>query len=440
MFNNHLQEVKEPREVKGFGESIKTRKAKEAKKAKKAKKETRETREKGMIQTQKRMQRELLILSKYLEKYKLFESDDLYDYCLSYLSTKIKEKSTRSYFVSQIYDYLVFGSSEKEKFKKRGIQALIKRKIGFIIEIVIIIQYLDNQILDGKYGAKDSSTKVNKNLISSNILRRLLFEYIDKEIGKKNNKHKILVKKYVEAILLHVDLGQRLDKEFTNYKFYLNPSNLPFAKSELYNFSTLDCIKEIILQIKKEIREEKHQFVDIYFRRIFLTNVCLFHLSAKLITEILSCSDEKKLEILNFSTSYGLAMQIVNDIIDFIPSKLNKETIGKKSTDAFSDLRNLNITLPLILHLEEGYNRNIEKYLNNPKDISIINKLQDILIRELISSRAISKSQRIGYLIGKKAMTYLSNKNPVSSTLENLAEIATMNKFYDILKKIKKSM
>lgn len=385
--------------------------------------------------TKEYIKTEYVIFQKIIQQYRLYTNNQLRDYILHLFDRKMREEikngkdtnvPVRAYFIRKVIEYLC--EYDRDKYWTDARIKHLKHKLGFTVELIIIIQYLENQILDKKYISSDK--ELNQNLIAGNILRVLLFEYLEKELLKIIALRKVFkIIKAVREILLYVDLGQRIDKEFNNYEYYKKQDwtkSLNFDKNDLtlQINQHIQPIQGIIKKIQQEI-PEKSNYIDLYFQRIFLTNVSLFSLSTKLIIELLASPSEVVANMKNYATCYGLSLQVVNDNHDFVNKEKGEETVAKKSTDAFSDLRNTNITLPLLYHLDKGYKRIIYDYLET-KDLKIIEDYSEQIHYEIIQSRAIRKSIRIGQL----AKYHLNYKNKNTPYLIDLCQISNWNRFY----------
>lgn len=56
--------------------------------------------------------------------------------------------------------------------------------------------------------------------------------------------------------------------------------------------------------------------------------------------------------LMEYTYNFGMGLQLVNDIADFVPPELNEGTSAKESTDSYSDIKNGKMTLPIIYMLE----------------------------------------------------------------------------------------
>lgn len=381
-----------------------------------------------MEETRKLIEREMESFYRFLEPYQLFLDAKLEKYCFHLLRRRMKTHPLRAFFIRKIVEYSL-EELGKTPDDHPTLYSFFTEKLGFILEVVLVIQYLHNQILDGKYGVT-TIQDINRNLIAGNILREILFKYIWSETGVYAGT----VSNTVAEIFLLVDLGQRIDKELNHYEAYQKNEWALLWENGLDTKIRLDCIQPVLEEVKSEL-SNKAEFVDFYFKRIYLTNVSLFTYSTQVTLQLLNVEGELKENILDFSSCYGLVVQVVNDVIDFSPPHAKAETVGKKSTDAYSDLRNKNITLPLIYHLEKGYNRLIERYLNTG-DKSIIENYPLEITKEIKES-GLRKAQRVGRKIAKQATTFLNDQNTHTRQFKHMLAIANWNGYYARIRKTK---
>lgn len=339
--------------------------------------------------------------------------------------------SIRNSFVKIITEYI--HNIKGETIEEINQNLIIK--IGFISEVIIIIQYLDNQILDNK--SIKNKNDIASNLISAAILRGVLTKYIQ---GTINSKYQFIVKKYVDAILFSVDVGQRIDKELNNFYSYKTTKwevKEYKRKSEIVSLTNhIEVINELIIktnQVHFNGDKSNLKYLDLYFRRILLTNTTLFSLITEMLCEIFNLSSKKRDDLISFSVAYGLALQVVNDNCDFVPSSRNENTTGRKSSDTMSDLKNKNITLPLIFHLKDEKNDLINEVLEK-KDKKIDKDKEEEVFKSIKKGKwnsAIGKSIILGKEIGNIAKSYIKYNNNAGMFLKNMCDISIKNRFYN---------
>ena len=114
-------------------------------------------------------------------------SRDINDSIFELVRKRMGGAPLRAYFVQKIFDIhssLSVFSSFYPLSKNKDIQKLGRIQIPFIFEMVISIQYLHNQILDKKANIL-THDDVNRNLLAANLLKDLLYQYIDEEVPTK---------------------------------------------------------------------------------------------------------------------------------------------------------------------------------------------------------------------------------------------------------------
>ena len=187
-------------------------------------------------------------------------------------------------------------------------------------------------------------------------------------------------------------------------------------------------------------------YLDLYFYRIFLTNSALFVFGAQLIGYLLNAEEEQIDRVINFTVGYSLALQIVNDNADFIYRVLGKEgevnyPVCKERIDILCDLRNKVITLPVAFHLgiaSKKMNQKVRFILNLSKQNTKIEINPALILEEMILSKAISHSIKIGRLLVAQAKLFLSPRIPATAMLNDMLEIANWNKYYYSLDKFER--
>ena len=387
------------------------------------------------------MVRELKVLQTIFQELRIFEGDPVDEYCLQFVREKIGNKPLRAYFFQKMHMYLVYDEQNQIKLAKYE-KKLLLTKLPFIFEIVICIQYLHNHILDEKYDSNAANhIKLCRNLTVSNILREVLFTYINQEIQPllPSSKEYEYLLEAVRRVFLYVDLGQRIDKEYTNYRMF--KEGIPTVKPRTTIFDELmhSSIDDAIAEVKQDGVKEM-AFVEAYFYRIYLTNVFLFRTMTEVLIEFAQPNQKEKRQLLLFTVQYGFMLQIINDYGDFAYAKeedvqRDLQTVAKKSTDVFSDLANANITLPLIYHLQEDARRLINSYLmGKNKKRNVLHQYPLQVMQEIVNSGAIKRTVKITKNLSKSAISYLDNLNPVYPYFKDMCDMAYINKYKRILK------
>ena len=333
----------------------------------------------------------------------------------------------RAYFMSKMYAYL----RACPDFDPTSIQqtnyseTFFTQKIPFIYEVIITIQYLHNQILDGKCGVV-SGEKINDHLLSANLLKDLLYDYIESSFPAEIGVH---ISKNVRTVFRYVDLGQQLEKNWSSFDHYQS-SHLTKGRvlpERIDAFLDLEDAGFFAEKVLNELAEDKRPFATVYLKRIYLTCAALFKMGVQLLLDLTNYQGKEYRSILSFASSYGMMRQIVNDNADFIPSFFQLSTKGKVPGDAFSDLRNKNVTLPLLFLLEEKENTTINAFLEGK--LNTIDSQEDAVFEEMLNSFALLKSIQNAKLLASIATNYLDSANLAYAFIADSCKIAEWNKF-----------
>nr|YP_009399120.1 prenyl transferase [Taenioma perpusillum]ARW68517.1 prenyl transferase [Taenioma perpusillum] len=164
-----------------------------------------------------------------------------------------------------------------------------------------------------------------------------------------------------------------------NTKIAVLAGDFLFAKSSWYiaNLNNLEVVKiisKVIIDFAEgEIRQGLTNFdtfitIEDYIEKSFYKTATLIACSCKATAILSKCDKDTQNDFYLYGKHLGLAFQIIDDILD-ITSK--KDELGKP---AYSDLKNGNLTAPLIFAVEE--NKQLYKFIeqepNNTQDIEYI--------------------------------------------------------------------
>ncbi|MGB0983584.1 MAG: polyprenyl synthetase family protein [Saprospiraceae bacterium] len=388
---------------------------------------------KRVIATEK-LNREIhrIIYPMFKKQYNI--NNELVDEFFSLLNKRLeKGQCFRPYYMKVLYDYIkqcmINEKQDVSHLETPRMKQLLEIELPFFAEAIITIQYLDNHILDEKNGIKENNKALKKIMLSSNIMKDYLWEYIN-HIEFDNKEIECSIKKrlriYIRKIFLYVDIGQSIELDWNRYSIIKNniePIENPF-KGELEGFIDFKPMNEIIDFVFSEIKEEYHSCLNNYFKRIYLTTASLFILLGELLLDITGYKGKEYNNIKDFTKCYGLLSQIVNDNCDMVPAHFELKTNGKTVQDAFSDLKNKNITLPSLFHIDDRIENNtiIEVLGNNSL---ITSKVEDIIFEEIKKQKTVYKSISIGRLLAKKARIFIN-----TDEILNILTIADWNKYY----------
>nr|YP_009396823.1 prenyl transferase [Ophidocladus simpliciusculus]ARW66009.1 prenyl transferase [Ophidocladus simpliciusculus] len=162
-----------------------------------------------------------------------------------------------------------------------------------------------------------------------------------------------------------------------NNKVAILTGDFLFAQSSWYlaNLNNLDVVKTISKVIidfaEGEIQQGTKTFdnkisIENYIEKSFYKTASLIACSCKATTILSHCNEKVQEDFYLFGKHLGLAFQIIDDILDITSST---ESLGKP---AGSDLKNGNLTAPLMFTLEEKpeLNKLIYKEFENKQDIN----------------------------------------------------------------------
>ncbi|MCB0553519.1 MAG: hypothetical protein KDD02_08215 [Phaeodactylibacter sp.] len=401
---------------------------------------------------------------------------DVQEGVLELLEKKLFESTpARPFFVRSLYQYI-----REEKGIDNRLDIHFRARLPLVFEIVICVQYYDNQILDGKAAVK-SKQQINRNKRKAYRLKQLLYEYIICRFPSAISKE---IKNSLDRVFLFVDLGQKMELDFNHAHFLLNPEiknvhlkdfvidylskidsnnlknldekellirdNLKNAFSEFNNretfFDNFQIANEIsrytasiaeLPEVKayKEIFPEDYWFLKLYFQRISLTSGALYYFATQLTLDLLGISGETRSTVLLFARYFGLARQIVNDNKDNVPSYFNETTNAKVCKDAFSDLRNGNITLPVYLlwvfREKNGFLSFLFKHSKTIFKKGFPKIVEKTLFQAFTQSFSIYISLSISKDFAAYASLQLNSENPYFKNLDYMSRgLAGYNKYY----------
>lgn len=365
--------------------------------------------------------------------------DDAHTFLL--LERKIADKPVRAYFSGEVFDYVRRAARQQGLALNCEDTRLFLRVIPFVAEVVISIQYFHNQILDSKAGVTcRNKRQIDQNLLSANLLKEYLYEYIEQETEPA---HAAIITRYVRRIFKYVDVGQQIEKKWNSYEsfdqgLYKNRQLHP----EIEAFANPERVTPL-LETLRRFYPERSDYANAYLQRIALTSAALFVLNTEMILEISGYKGVEHERLLEFAWLYGMMQQVINDNADVVPSRFNHETTEKTASDAFSDARNHNVTLPLFLHLEnmrlapENHEQDLVKsILQRPFHVTLTHREEERLFLELRASGALYFSIDLGKYFAAKAQDSLTGSACDCQTLLALCEVADWNRYiYDCYNK-----
>jgi geranylgeranyl pyrophosphate synthase len=330
----------------------------------------------------------------------------------------------RAYFVYQMAGYL--HQNQKRRKRIAAEPAIFDTKLPFIFEMVITIQYLHNQVLDQKAGVT-TPQQINNNLLNANLLKDLLYQYISQSFDRKTEA---LVQHYVRQAFMIVDIGQRLEKDWNTLSHFDASVSIPtdILPPDLEQFIELDRVQPFLRHLEREVPKNKWDYTALYLKRIYLTCGALFVLATKLLIELRGASTQTAEQAIQFSVCYGMMRQLINDNADLVPSQLGLTTRAKKASDAFSDIKNGSITLPVLLHLTQQEAPLLREVLQKGHD-QWDAALEPPIHQALLESHALFKSIQFGKVLAAMCTQALAGQGESRQALLKTCEIAYWNKF-----------
>jgi len=350
----------------------------------------------------------------------------------------------RAFFVSKLYEYVnvaqpiplpsndvQVNSSEDENLKKELFQQYVffTRQLPLIVEGIITIQYYSNQIFDSKGEVVNNKASLDDNIKFMENLIPTLYDYILENDIPERMQCRII--KSVKKILHLGAAGQVLEDNLNTYEAWLGDdvSNPLTAKAEkFFDREVLDFLMETV-QRRADFPESKLTFLKMYFKKIYLRNAALYGLMTELVLDYCEVESEQRENLKRFATLFAIMHQLVNDIGDLVPANRELFTMEKTNKDAFSDLRNNTLTLPIMLHLLEEPDGLMENILKN-KITRLDNNEEENLLISLTWSHSVFIAMSIGKDIQKKAVSYLDPTNEHFNLLVDMCRIAENNKYY----------
>lgn len=341
------------------------------------------------------------------------------------------EPTIRSFFSYEVYNRLA-SKSRNNRCQDAKSRHFFRVQLPLLLEIVISVQYYHNHVLDKKFGV-EAGNKAMRHLLEANILRSALNEYV------RTCTPPLFVFEIEDAInkmFYYVDVGQSVEKEVCDFSNWNSLSAKAHAFSlvveELVEAECIEVCLEAVKQTVPNIPKDKEPFIRQYFQKTFLTNAGIYVLASELIAELLGV-DSKAAK--RFGAYFGLMRQLINDVSDLIPSYAAIDTKTRLAVDAFSDLRNDNLTLPIVLTILQAPEGEMAVFLKNPKWEK---EMESGFYREALTSFAVFQAMGIGRLIKAKAMQEAGDENDM---FKDMCRVADTNKFYRFIdqeRKLKK--
>lgn len=348
------------------------------------------------------------------------------EWVMASLSARLEGSPLRAYFTRMTAGYaLGMAPAWKQmRWARPAQRRLLSVQLPLLFEGAIAVQYLHNQILDGKAGVNDR-TAINNNLLTANLLKDALYNYIEREIPAAYvGRVRLALRRTFEW----VDAGQRLEAEANTLHAFHEGQAGPdtFAAMMPAGAADLGAARLFIEKIKRDLPPLYQGAAEAYFQRIYLTCAALFVEAAGLIAALTGLPERSARRLQDFAVCYGLMRQLVNDNADWLPANHALDTQTRRADDAFSDLRNGVLTLPLIFYLADGCRGPVYAALQ-PRGFALADQQQ--LFNDMLEANALYKSIQNARILGELAISCLDTRWMPARRLAETCEIVHWNKF-----------
>jgi len=325
----------------------------------------------------------------------LRDNPDLYETVAELPLRKIGKSKVRAYFARGVYECCSNNPQQSEW-----------GPLAAAVEIETCSMYYTNQVYDEKAG-KQSPEEVRKNVMAAKITR---------DLAQKS------LEPLEEATAGHANLERMIE--------LLNLSDLTVESGQY-----IDVFQNIFSVSGKLSFEEQITLCEERTHRI---NARYFENIAEMSADLALVKDANiKGAVRNFGYHYGMLLQIVNDVADFVP--LNEGTVEKLPEDAYSNVKHGKLTYPVIYTLHHGSQAEKDQL------VRIIEKGEDAgkeeltdLTRMLVSNGslafAIKKGKTHAKMAKKALRIFPKEKRKYLSTMCVMAE---SNKYYKALRSMR---
>lgn len=341
----------------------------------------------------------------------------------------------RGYYVDLIARYLEAETGRSLRLSRN----MRERALPFIAEALMVVMYYDNQILDGKAGVTSHSPICN-NLLQSNILLSELYQYAESRVRPPALGRSI--ERLIREVYEVVNIGQQMEQNQNRYENWRDNKQhpLPYRGLPFDEIVIAEAIDAINRTTQNQVSGGKQAFLEAYIRRVYLANAYLFvRFTQALCGLVPDFTPEAREKLIRFAGHAGLALQMINDVIDFVPARYNRGSQAKTQNDAFSDLRNRNITLPLLLHFEKVPDGRITAFLEAGRTGQPIPEFDECqFCLEALDSGAIDAAQQCAVAIKRLALIELNPSNEFYPLLKDVLSIVHGSADWNTLKRIKR--
>jgi geranylgeranyl pyrophosphate synthase len=371
-----------------------------------------------MITVRKRVQSELKSLINPLEINPILKEQ-----LLSLFQKRTNSLGMRSSFVYIVAQYIQEQAEQESISLKKLPDEVFTTQLPFLAEGIIAVQYYENQVLDGKGGVyangKFDMKRVNHNMLGSHFVKDLLYRYVEEKMFPNDCQAYRLTMRAATNIFSLVDLGQGVQENWGTYDSFLNCQERVRVSAEAEKIIDEEIINRYCKFIfQAGMSQNKAFYIQNYLRRIYMTSGILFQKMAELTMDLSEYNGRARKSILKFAVQYGMTGQIVNDINDFVPAECNIAPVAKIPDDAFADIRNNNITLPLAFFFNA-----------NPKwDIKRLQKIKSPEERLFLLKDAIYSAQQVALKSAQSFKKLVNSCNSKNILLLDMSSIVLIEK------------
>lgn len=172
-----------------------------------------------------------------------------------------------------------------------------------------------------------------------------------------------------------------------------------------------------------------------YWNKIYLINAHMYESIART-TLFMNPTTRLGCQIIMFGRYYGYLIQLINDIIDFVPASLQDGTAEKVPDDAYADIRNRHVTLPFY-YFWKTLSVNSRNDFIKRFGILVDSKNEE-LARMMVQSGAINRAQCEARKIARKCRVLMKQFPRVfHDPLNEMLVIAYSNRFYKAFKRLR---
>lgn len=196
-------------------------------------------------------------------------------------------------------------------------------------------------------------------------------------------------------------------------------------------------INEISYDRLNSFLTDYDSYIELYKQRCMMLSGEFTSQCASLGARLAGASNSITNNLKHFGVVFGIGLQVVNDIGDYIPSVLGRYDTHKIYQDQFSDFRHGKITLPvyyLIQRSDIERRKILEKYLINQKISSVI---EIEIFNSLLKSGSFADAIKFVKKYHNRAKVFLHNI-PESKSRDLLSIMNSMlrtNKYFWIIRR-----